>query len=345
MSDSLQVVRRVLKLRAWRVGIIALPIQVCYFSIFYLGLKTAISFDVFQLLLLIFCLWLYFAYIVLINDLFDRDVDAQVGKATIARGHGLNPIYMGIFLLLIILVNSVLVVLLRGEVIFNTLWISAYFLGTIYSAPPFNLKARGFLGLLCDSLIEKPLPVLIVFTFFGYYGFEIILFPIFAEMLDSVFKHQAQDYLLDVKAKVRTFAVVLGKDLSDKVVNEVIHPVNVLLVLAVFLIVLFQIPQVRTITLIIFAALLIAFVAILVKAKKHVFQAETLGWANPPYVVFFNAGFQVLLICILGIVLTVENPAYLFLLLLFMLSLTPYLRNYVKIGLKLLRYTIGWSSA
>jgi len=340
MSDSLPVVYRVLKLRAWRVGLLSLPIQVCYFSIFYLGLKTAIPFDVSQLLLLIFSLWLYFAYIVLINDLFDRYVDAQVGKTSIGRGHGLNPAYIGALLLLIISANAVSVALIRGGVIFNALWILTYVLGTIYSAPPFKLKTRGFLGFLCDSLMEKPLPVLIVFAFFGYYGFEIILFPTFAEMFDSVFKHQARDYYLDVKTKTRTLAVVLGKDLSYKVVNKAIHPLNVLLVLAVFLTVLFQIPQVRTITSVVFAALLIAFIAILAKAKKRVFQNENLVWMNPPYVVFFNAGFRTLLICIIGVTLTVENPVYLFPLLLFILSLPPYFRAYAKTALRL-RYTVG----
>jgi len=339
MSDSLEVVYRVLMLRAWLAGLVGMPAQLCYFSIFYLGLKTAFSFDVSQLLLLIFSLWLYGAYAVLINDLFDRDLDVQVGKATISRGHGLNPAYIGALLLLIISANAVSVALLQGSVIFNALWILTYVLGTIYSVPPFRLKARGFLGLLCDSIIEKPLPILIVFAFFGYYGFEILLFPIFAEMFDSVFKHQARDYPVDVKTKTRTFAVVLGNDLSDKVVNKAIHPLNIMLVLVVFLVVLFQIPQVRTVTSVVLAALLIVFIAILAREKKRIFQAETFGSNknNPPYVVFFNAGFQTLLILILGVALTVENPAYLFPLLLFMLSLPPYFRAYVE----RLRITVG----
>ena len=58
----------VFALRAWRVGVYALPIHACYFSMAYLLLRVGPPTGVAQLLLLLVALWAYLAYVVLVND-------------------------------------------------------------------------------------------------------------------------------------------------------------------------------------------------------------------------------------------------------------------------------------
>ena len=327
----------VVRLRAWRVGIIALPVQVCYFSIFYLGLKTGRLFGVAQLLVLALALWLYLAYIVLANDLADRKVDAEVGKATIERGHGLNPSYVKLLLVLIVLAGAAAVLVVGGGAVFDALWVVAYAVGTAYSLPPFKLKDRRALGLVADSVMEKPIPVLIVFAFFGYYGIETLVFPVFGELLDAVFKHQARDHDIDVRAGLKTFAVALGKGLSDKIV-EAIHFADVLMVVLVFVVVVLEIPEVKTVAAAGLAALILAFAFGSLKFKDFFFHpapnwSAPIKWDDPPFVVLFNGGFQALLTPALGLALAMKSQAYLPVLVLFLISLAPWLVGYAVVGL------------
>lgn len=329
---------RVARLRAWLAGIVGLPIQVCYFTVFYLGLKTGAPVSWEQLTALVFSLWLYLAYIVLINDLADRSLDAEAGKATVERGHGLSPFALGILLALIMLANAATVLWLGGGPVFDGLWIGAYFLGTVYSAPPFSLKRRGFLGFLADSLIEKPLPVLVVFAFFGYYGFEVLLFPVLGELLDSIFKHQVHDFEADLRTGVKTFAVALGRPRAEKIVDSFIHPLDTLLVLAAFVVVMAEIPAVALVTAAVFALMVAAFAALAYRYRSFVVHPISRDWADPPYVTYFNAGFQILLISVLAFAAAAGNIAYLPLLLLFLISVAPHLLSYgirgaIRLGL------------
>ena len=331
--------RGVLGLRAWRVGVVALPMQVCYFAIFYLALKTGAGFSVLQLLALVFALWLYLAYIVLVNDLADREVDAAVGKGTVERGHGLGPRTIAGLLVLIVVAGATTVVWLGRGQAFDAVWLLAYVLGTAYSVPPFSLKRRGALGFAADSLIEKPLPVLAVFAFFGYYGPEVVLFPVLGELLDSVFKHQAHDYEIDVKTGMRTFAVALGKERSEKIVGSVIHPVDVALVLAAFAVVVAEVPAARLAAATALALLLLVFAAVGLRYGSALVHPLGSDWADPPYVTYFVAGFQALLITVLGATVALKALAYLPLFALFLVSLAPHLLSYgirarAKMGLR-----------
>jgi len=341
-----ETVSSLLRLRAWRVGVYALPIQVCYFSIFYLGLKTGEVFEVQQLLLLVLSLWLYLAYIVLVNDYADRSVDAAVGKGTVERGHGLSSVQVESLLVLIVVVNGAAVYTIGRGIFFDSLWVLAYILGTTYSLPPFSLKQRGAAGLVVDSVIEKPLPILFTFAFFGYYGFEVLFFPILGELLDAVFKHQAHDYEIDVKTNLRTFAVSLGKSTSDRLVNKYLLPLDAVVVVVAFVTVMAEIPQLRYSTALVLAGMLIALALTFLKAGRFLIKpvsenwSEPLHWEDPPYVVFFNAGFFTFLTSSLALALVVQSPAYLALGLLFFASLAPYIVAYSVVALvrlKLLR--------
>lgn len=338
MNGPRSTLKSVLVLRAWRVGIIALPIQVCYFVVFYLGLRTGKTFAVGTLLLLVLSLWLYLAYIVLVNDYADRAVDAAVGKGTPERGHGLSPDAVRAILVAVLAASALAVISIRGGVVFDALWVVAFALGTAYSLPPFSLKERGAAGLIADSMIEKPLPVLIVFAFFEYYGPEVLIFPVLGELLDAVFKHQARDHDIDVKEGVKTFAVRLGKPLSDSVV-EATHRADVFMVVVAFATVILEIPEVRTAAALWLAALLLLFCLAAVRFRGFLFHPMSAQWSaparwdDPPFVVLFNSGFQALLTPTLGFALVLLRPSFLPILVLFLISLAPYIFAYALVAL------------
>jgi len=327
------VVSRVLLLRAWRVGLIALPVQVCYFTVFYLALRTGREFPWPQQVLLLVSLWLYFTYMVLVNDLADRRIDSDAGKATLERGHGLSPGQVALVLAAVVLANAAAVVELNGGIVFDSVWIVIYLLATAYSVPPLSLKRRGVLGFLADSVMEKPLPILIVFSWFGYYGYEVLLFPLVGELMDSVFKHQAEDYDLDVRTRIRTFAVELGKSRSQRIVSGLINPLDVLLVLAGFATVIALLPRASLPASIALGVTVLAFFAALAKVRGRMFHPTGPGWPVPPYVALFNAGFQVLLTSLLGLLAASADAQYIPLLVLFFASLSPYLVGYAIISL------------
>ena len=317
------------------MGLFALPIQVCYFALFYLELRTGESFPFWKPLLLVAALWLYLAYIVLVNDYADREVDAAAGKATVSRGHALSPAGVRVILLLVALANAGAVILLGGSTAFDILWVVAYALGTAYSLPPAALKRRGFWGFLSDSLIEKPLPVLMTFAFFSFYSYETILFPVIAEMLDSVFKHQERDLGVDVASGMRTFAVSLGKPLSTRLVDNVIHPADALLVVAAFAVVWYQLPAVSGPVLVEMALVIVGFAALALRFGRRLSGDKDLGWVDPPYVTYFNACFIVLLTSTLAFAAG-GSLSFVPLLVLFLASLIPYLLYYGRLALKVL---------
>ena len=314
------------------MGVIGLPIQVCYFAIFYLALRTGESFSVWRPLLLVVSLWLYLAYIVLVNDFSDRGADASAGKATVSRGHALSRSQVAWVLVAIVAANAMVVLLIGGSVAFGAAWLAAYLLGTLYSVPPASLKRRGVLGFVSDSLIEKPLPVIIVFAFFQYYGFEILLFPIVGEFLDSVFKHQERDYDSDVATGMRTFAVSIGRQLSTRVVDSVLHPLDAFLVLTAFLTATFQIPRLSLTLTVLLVLLVLGAVGAFLLVRGSLFKSKEIGWVDPPYVTYFNAWFIAALVTCLGAAAALADITYAPLFALFLLSLVPYLRYYLRLG-------------
>ena len=294
---------------------------------FYLELKTGLKVAPSQLLLLVLSLWCYLSYIVLINDVADRKVDAAAGKATIGRGHSVRRGYLIAVLVVLVLIGSfVNFVELHGNIVFDFVWFLAYVLGTLYSLPPFSLKERGVLGFLADSLIEKPLPILVVFSYFNYFGPEVVLFPIIGEMLDSIFKHQAHDYDIDVKEGIRTFAVVLGKKTSDALVKKILYPLNAASVVLAFLFVIFEIQGLAQIAGYFLAFIVVALVLIFLRLGKLIFQQGTLSWIerrikDPLYTFLLNSGYLLFLLPVIGFDLAFKDSSFIPILVLSLISI------------------------
>jgi len=331
-------------LRGWGVGLFSLPIHMCYFAMGYMLLRGVPRPSLLDLLLLVLCFELYFAYGVIVNDLFDRQVDIAAGKSSPKRGHTLTERELGLLLALLLLSSLVLVAAIGGGPVFDTLWALAFALATLYSAPPARLRARGFLGLVADSLIEKPLPVLIVFSLFGYYGPEAFLFAACAELMDSVFKHQVEDYDLDTKVGMRTFAVALGRERSDSAVQAIVHPLNILAVAALVATALFFLPGVRLFTSASVAILLLGLGATVFLERRGRMR-QGFPFQDPPVVGYLDFSFRAFFLGGLALGLAVAQPGFALLSLLILFSIAVYLKGFARLFPDLFRYAASGAPA
>ncbi len=243
---------------------------------------------------------LYLAYGTLINDLTDREIDISVGKFSASRGHHNTKRQLIATLLVQLCLIIFLIFLSDRGVVYDLVWAAALFLATAYSLPPLKLKVRGILGFITDSVIEKPLPILIVFAFFGYYGFEVILFPIFGELLDSIFKHQTEDIELDAKLGIRSFAVQLGKSRSTWGVRKLAHPLNLIASVSFLMIAFVELPKVRWLVAVTSIMIILGAIVVLFLEQKGK-VSEGFPFPEPPLLGFLNFGLRTLFLAALCI--------------------------------------------
>lgn len=322
------------------MGVFALPIHACYFTMAYLLLRGARPPGLADLALLVVALELYFAYGVLVNDFFDRQVDIAAGKSSPKRGHSLTERELAAVMLLQLAGSALAIALIRGGLAFDLLWVLSFALATLYSAPPARLRAKGAWGFLADSLIEKPLPVLIVFSLFGYYGFETLLFPVCAELLDSIFKHQVEDFDPDSRLGVRTFAVVLGKSRSLLAERALFDPGDALAVLALFAVAYLMLPSSRALAALLWVVMLLGLAAFALMQRSGRVR-RGFPFPEPPVVGYLNFAFRTVLLGGLALALLIELPGYYPLSVLILLSIAVYLKGYVRLVPDFVRYALS----
>jgi len=199
----------------------------CLLTILYLILvKNVFDYEnLSSIFALILSLALYLSYTFLINDICDMPYDRIAGKKQTVFALP-KPILIVVLLMIILLSFSITILLLK-QPLFLIVFTIAYFLATFYSARPIRFKDRGALGVLCDSLVEKVIPVLSIFTFFNYFNIETLFFLIFFFILQFkiILHHQVIDFEGDLKSKVSTFAVKYGRERTSQIILNYLRPV------------------------------------------------------------------------------------------------------------------------
>jgi 1,4-dihydroxy-2-naphthoate octaprenyltransferase len=185
---------------------------------------------------------LYLAYIVYINDFFDMPYDKLAGKKRTIYYLPKTITYS--LAITIVSVSYITTIVFVRQPLFLTIFTVAYLLGTLYSAPPVRFKERGFLGILCDVLIEKALPAILVFSYFDYFNFDAWFFIVLCFLLqvEVILRHQIEDYEVDLKTQVRTFVMSKSATRTLQVLNVYLRPIVALLILIFSLIALMKIP-------------------------------------------------------------------------------------------------------
>ena len=176
-------------------------------------LDEMISIKVFSLLLGSYLLTGISAY--LVNEFYDREVDAKAGKNNIANDVKSNVLAMIVFsgfsisFFMLYLVSFKASLLLIGQVVALLM----------YSHPLIRLKTKPTLGIVVDATYAYVIPLLILFAVFevevlspNYLSF--LLFNIFIGLRDIVL-HQEQDRLNDLKSGIDSFVIKYHTDTNS----------------------------------------------------------------------------------------------------------------------------------
>jgi 4-hydroxybenzoate polyprenyltransferase len=298
MSSPGGTLASVLRLRAWKLAV-AGPALYWYFPIFYVLLSTQPHVSPLGLTALFVVLMLSASWGFLLNDLADREADSKSGRADALHGHALSARVMWALILSTAVLSWLIVFLIGGGYVFKAVLAVDYLVATLYSVRPAKLKVRRFWGFLANSVMERPLPILVFLSYMHYYTVLTILFPLLMELSWSVFKHQAADIKEDMKANVMTFAASLGEKLSNKVVREFLNPLSVLSLLLLVGLAWLSIPGLR---LLLGLALLVTAAAISLaflgerRGKITVYITPT----DPPYIIALNLSYRYVILPVMA---------------------------------------------
>ncbi|HUI01146.1 MAG TPA: UbiA family prenyltransferase [Nitrososphaerales archaeon] len=298
----------VVGLRAWKLAL-AGPSVYWYLPIFYVLLSTQPHVDPVGLAALFMVMMLSASWGFLLNDLADREADAKSGRADLLHGHGLSRAAMWTLIILCAAVSWLVVFLIGGGYVFKAVLAVDYLIATLYSVRPAKLKVRKFWGFLANSLMERPLPILVFLTYMDYYTPATILFPVLMELSWSVFKHQAADIKEDLAAHVMTFAASLGERLSYRIVKWFLNPLSVLSLLFLVGLSWLSIPGLR-------APLALTFV-VMAGAVALAFAGEATGKVkvyitptDPPYIIALNLTYRYVLLVVMAYGTIAMRPGY-----------------------------------
>ena len=334
-----------LGLRAWKLAL-AGPSVFWFFPVFFVVLSSSpaaplpggpspIGLAGVMVALMISASWGF-----LLNDLFDREADSAGGRSDDLHGHGLGTGTLWGLIVATASASWVLIFLSGGGYAYKVILAFNYLVAILYSVPPVKLKVRGFWGFLANSLMERPLPIIVLLAYMEYFTAFTVVLPLLMEATWSVFKHQAADIGDDVQAGVRTFAVRLGKGTSERIVMEFLNPLSVVSLLALVSITVAEVPSLY----LPLSAALVAMVAgvgasyAAERSGRLTFKATP---TDPPYIMFLNFSYRYLLLPVLAAGVMYSRPEYYPVNLLLVLTLVYVAPGYLKIGRKLLRAKSG----
>ncbi len=287
-------VASVLRLRAWKLAV-AGPSVYWYFPVFYALLTSVPTADPVGLTALFVVMMVSASWGFLLNDLADRRSDAASGRADAIHGHALSERSMAALVLATGGLSWAVVFVIPGGYIFKVVLALNYLVSILYSVPPAKLKVRRFWGFLANSLMERPLPVLVFLSYMNYYRMETVILPVFMELTWSVFKHQAADVRGDLQAGVHTFAAYLGEERSNMIVHRLLNPLSVFSLLFLVALTWLNVVGMRLLSEVVFLVILVGAIG--------AYSGERLGKVgyyvtptDPPYIIFLNISYRFVLL-------------------------------------------------
>jgi len=322
---------------AWR-ALFHHDMQACFLTIFYLILVSeakALTHDFFwKILALIASLALYIVYMFLVNDYFDMPTDKIAGKKT--EIHDMPETLIVGLLVLVALLSWVVTIFLVGQTLYVLLYAVAYLMATFYSAPPLRFKCRGLLGTIYAALIEKPIPSILVFSFFQHFYIDTLILPIFffVWQLEMITHHQYLDYEGDLKAQVKTFAVEIGLDKTKRILDH-LQPLVTVFSFVVYFLVFWEIPYSTIFLFIMIVGLILVYK--LKRSRKSIRDRSVLPSryyvedpATHPYYAFIDVCLQWPLPLFMGLISALRFAPYILVLLLLIASQYYFVKGYYR---------------
>ena len=230
-------------------------------------------------------------YVSVDNDVTDHTEDAAAGKRH--RLANRSPAAIAVLLALPISAGLAFCWAWRDDPLLLIPYLGAWAAFSLYSLPPFRLKARGAAGVLADAcgahLFPTLVAVAIVLRFGGVAPNPIWLAATslwaFAYGLRGILWHQLLDADADRAASVSTFVQRSGRDRAVALARWVIFPVE----LCAFSVVLSQMPSWLPI-------LFLFFYVLLVRKKLHVFVMQAvIVEPRPRYLIILHEYYDLFL--------------------------------------------------
>jgi len=162
------------------------------------------------------------SYVSVLNDLTDVQDDQARGKP--ARWTGESRIKPALLLAASPAAGAGFLIVWRKDTLLFSAYLLCWLAFTLYSAPPFRLKARGIWGVLADASGAHLFPTLFaVLLVYHWNGSEepaewMILIALwsFAAGLRGILLHQVEDAANDAKIGLRTFACLHGTKAAER---------------------------------------------------------------------------------------------------------------------------------
>jgi 4-hydroxybenzoate polyprenyltransferase len=330
-SESRQgVLASLLGLRAWKLAL-AGPALYWYFPIFFALLSSATAVSPLGLAALMVVMMVSASWGFLVNDLADRAADSRSGRADALHGHGLGARSMVALILATAGLSWAVVFLIGGGYVFKAVLAVDYAIAVMYSVPPAKLKVRKFWGFLANSLMERPLPILVFLTYMNYYNYATVALPLLMELTWSVFKHQTADIKGDIGAGVNTFAASLGEEASTRIVMQLLNPLSVASLLVLVAMAWLGVEDLRLplagVIVVTGLAILAAFLGER-RGRLRTYITPT----DPPYIIALNLCYRYVVLPVMAVGVLADRAAESPILLLLAVSLGYQTVAYIKIS-------------
>jgi 4-hydroxybenzoate polyprenyltransferase len=199
----------------------------------------------------------------------------------------------------------------------------------VYAFPPFRLKEKGFLGIICDSLYAQAVPcTLAAYTFYQietprqqlpvlFIVIGILWFLIIG--IRNILVHQIEDYANDANTQTQTFVRKLGKMHTIEIIYKCIFPVEFFL----FLVILQKLPDSSGMLLIIY----LLFVAGIIFINKKALKDNPIELTNKR---LLNEFYEIYLPVLLLLLHSFDHIMVVFLIIFHLLLFFPVYYNYIK---------------
>jgi len=237
------LIRNVARLKAWTVWFDS-DTHITLLTIFYVLLtgETLKEYGAYDLLALVVSLELALACGALISDYHDIPFDKLSGKKRAIYAIPRRALLVLIVALFVLC--YVVTIIAIGQVLYlviYTLWAAV---GSFYSAPPLKLKYRGVHGVWCNALMEKTFPVSLVLVYFGQLRYDTVILALlsFFIQVETIIRHQLEDFAADLGTRSETLVVKIGPDRAKAILGLYARPLSAILICLVGLTASVHIP-------------------------------------------------------------------------------------------------------
>lgn len=223
-------VRRIIRASEWWGYKVAPALGAYYGTLFLARVPVATTWR--TALVLIAAIAVEAAYVSLLNDLTDRDIDHAAGKP-LRTGSPALPLAL---LIACIVAGAAIAYAWRGDLPVVVTYAAGWLAFTLYSLPPFRFKTRGIHGVICDAAGAQLLPAVMAVlvaagatrssadaTWLGA-----VAAWAFANGVRGIVWHQLRDEEADRRTNVGTFVVRRGAGTATFIATWIAFPVELL---------------------------------------------------------------------------------------------------------------------